>query len=158
MNITQHLEDNSIVINRNAIGWDVETGHAAVYDPASDDMINWVKKSLRNSLPKSYRNFLVEINGLYYKTLILYGIPPSLYKGKGLNRSILEPMNIIEAQYWETNVELNKNECSIGYIEGYEKNSDLIMNEKGNVRQCLNGCIYFTNLDEFLIDFIKKNA
>lgn len=139
MNLLETLNIGNIDCNLNAVEWHVNNATAAIYDPVTDDMIKWAENEIQKDFPVELKSILKSTNGLFLKKLNIFGIPPSLFMGKGLNRLQLEPLSIIEAnKFWYINYTLLENTIMVGAVEGWSENTGLFMQQDGLIIKVTN--------------------
>jgi hypothetical protein len=67
------LRAHEIPICRNGEGWHVDSGAAAVYEPATDEMVAWAEGNIGRPMPRAFVAFLQQTNGLYVRDLVIFG-------------------------------------------------------------------------------------
>ena len=139
MNPIDLLNQLNVPCNLGAIDWHVDAGHAAIYPPATDEMIHWAETRMQQKIPQEYCSILGVTNGLFFSALTLFGIP-ILFKSNLINRRELQPLDITEANLewrYEDGKHSNAEWLAIGCLEEYDSNTYLFMDAAGDVYQIL---------------------
>ena len=135
MSIIEEFESNGIECNLGASNWHVDHGTAAIYPPATDEMIEWACLEAKAEFPPALVSLLKSTNGCFFKKLTLFGIPVSLFEGKGLSRGLLQPQSITTAnRAWRVNYKAPNEAVMVGSIQGWSGNTGLFMLPSG---QCV---------------------
>ena len=126
-----------IATTNDSAGWHASSNVMCLFRPATLQMIRSAEKQMGRDIPSSYRKFLVSSNGLYFSDWTLYGVAPSLFKNRLLNRQKLEPMAITTANNewrYESAYPLKSTDwLLVGYREGERENKALFLDEVGVV-------------------------
>lgn len=135
MSIVEEFKSNGIECNVNAEGWHVNEGTAAIYEPCTDEMIYWASTEACVEFPPTLVSLLKTTNGCYFRKLTIFGIPPSLFEGKGISRTQLQPQAITTAnQAWRVNYDAPTESVMVGSIQGWSENTGIFMLPSG---QCV---------------------
>ena len=134
MKLMEKFVSQNVATNLGAVNWHADSGVAAIYEPASEEMLAWAEGKLGRELPLEMRVLLAETNGFFLKKVTLYGIPPSLFKAGVLNRGRLQPLDIITAnKFWRIKYQVPLDHLMIGSIQGQSENTGIFMRQDGLV-------------------------
>lgn len=135
MNILEEFESNEIECNLGANDWHIDQGTAAVYEPATDEMISWASNEAKADFPSALVTLLKSTNGCFFKKLTIFGIPPSLFRSKRLSRTHLQPHAITTAnQSWRVKYDAPSEAVMVGTVQGWSENTAIFMLPSG---QCI---------------------
>lgn len=128
MNIPAAFECKGIACNLGANGWHVDSGTAAIFEPATDEMIAWASNEIGIPFPAALISLLKSTNGCFFKIAALFGIPPSMFEGRGLSRIQLQPLAITTANKdWRKEYNAPVESIMVGSLQGWSENTGIFM-------------------------------